>query len=351
MRILVVSNMYPNKKYPSYGVFVKSFCDSLDSLGIKYSSAVMYKANNKLEKLFRYVIFYITTFFKTLFFRFDIVYVHYASYSSVPVLFARKFKRVKVYTNLHGSDVVPENDKQRKMIKYTRMVLDISDKIIVPSEYFRDYVSDKFGVLHEKIYISHSGGVDSTVFHMHKKDGNSEIFKIGFVGRLSYGKGWKTLLDAIRKLSILNYEVVIVGNGSEEKAMLEYINKYKLGSRIKKFDLLPRHSLAKIYQQLDLFVFPTEREGESLGLVAIEAMACGVPVIASDFAAPAYFVKNYYNGFKFEKGNSAHLASMIEEFYNLPAEKKLKLQDGAISTAREYETNKVTEDLKKILMG
>lgn len=350
MKILVISNMYPSRKNPSYGVFVKSFCESLDDLKIDYSCAIMHKANGRIEKIVRYVLFYITSFFKILFLKYDIIYVHYASYSGLSVLLAHRLKSFRVYTNLHGSDVVPENDRQKKMIKYTKKIISISDKLIVPSDYFRDYVSNKFDVGKEKIYISHSGGVDRAIFHVRDEKNSNERFRIGFAGRISFGKGWKTLLEAVNRLNVPDYEVLIVGNGPDEEEMMNYIIEHGLDSKIRKYDLLPRCDLANIYQQLDLFIFPTEREGESLGLVAIEAMACGIPVIASDFAAPAYFVKNYYNGFKFEKGNSHQLANFIEKFYYLSAEEKLRLRDGAIATACQYEKNNVTENLKKILV-
>lgn len=76
------------------------------------------------------------------------------------------------------------------------------------------------------------------------------------------------------------------------KKSLEVLEKrLNVEENLIRFDLLPQEELVSIYNVSDAFIFPTRREGESLGLVAIEAMACGTPVIASDFAAPKYYVQ------------------------------------------------------------
>ena len=60
-KILVVSNMYPNNKYPSYGVFVKNFCDQLTELNIHYDISALTKTQNKALKIIKYIYFYIRT--------------------------------------------------------------------------------------------------------------------------------------------------------------------------------------------------------------------------------------------------------------------------------------------------
>ena len=111
MKILIVSNMYPSNKYPAYGTFVRNFCEQLTELGINYDLSVMHKSANKVSKIWRYFYFYVKTLIKCLNGEYDIIYVHYASHSSIPVIIAKKLNRkLKVYTNGHGSDIVPEND-------------------------------------------------------------------------------------------------------------------------------------------------------------------------------------------------------------------------------------------------
>lgn len=364
MKILVVSNMYPDEKNPSYGIFVKRFCEQLEYIGISYDKSVMYKGNGKVQKIIRYIMFYCLTVLKIWLRRYDLVYVHYASHSGVPVLFARKLKQFKIYTNVHGSDVVPENNKQEKFQKYTRRLLEMSGKIIVPSEYFQNYVSNKYFIDKEKIYVYPSAGINSEVFYKYDEFRKQNIRRelgitidtelvIGFVGRLSYGKGWDTFVQALKELNYSNpnlqFKAVIVGCGSEENALNTLISESELKDKIIRLKLVSQERLADIYNCFSIFVFPTEREGESLGLVALEAMACGIPVISSDFAAPKYYVKNAYNGYRFKVKNFRDLSSHIREYLSLDENDKELLSENAYVTATEYFEQGLFGKLKLIL--
>lgn len=349
MKLLVISNMYPSKEFPSYGVFVKNFCTQLETLHIDYTLAVMKKGSSKLQKLFGYMGFYLKSFFFSLFGRYDAVYVHYASHSSAGVLLARRLRRFTIYTNVHGSDVIPENLKQEKLQRNTRSILEKSKRIIVPSEYFRQVVAEKYGTRKDKLYVCASGGVDEKIFHPVEKE-KSPRFTFGYVGRLSAGKGWDTLLQACAMLPDRDYRLIMVGDGPEKDRMLTLLDQLDLRENIQLEGLLPQQALVQVYNQIDVFVFPTQRKGESLGLVAVEAMACGTPVIASDFAAPAYYVVDGENGFKFPVGNAEALAKTLQMYRQLTDEKRAALRAGALETAQSYSSQSVTDVLRKILL-
>ena len=156
--------MFPDAKNPFYGVFVKKFCDQTSAVGIDIDLSVMKKASGKIGKVRNYVGFYLSSFFKALRSRSDIIYVHYASHSSLSVLAAAKLRKMTIYTNLHGSDVFPENSKQARFQKYTRQILKISTKIVVPSVYFKNVVSKKYQIPKERIVVYPSGGISVTAY-------------------------------------------------------------------------------------------------------------------------------------------------------------------------------------------
>lgn len=360
MKILVVSNMFPDEKNPSYGIFVRKFCDQLRSINIEYELVVMRKSSIGIGKIYRYIKFYLTAIFKLICFKYDLIYVHYAAHSSVPVLLVNKFIKMKIYTNVHGSDIIPENHKQEKMQKFTCEILEISTKIIVPSEYFKSIVCEKYNIDKKKVFVYPSGGIDSKIFH---KMGSAEIEatkkKYGFnndkvtfaiVGRISEGKGWDVFIDAVCILNNKNMEAnfVIVGEGPQEDKMTESLKDKMMDNSIIRIGLLPHEELAHFYSAIDYLVFPTKRKGESLGLVAIEAMACGTPVIASDFAAPHYYMKDYFNGRLFEAGNSKELADIMNECV-YDREAYYKLRTGALNTAEKYKEENIIDILNSIL--
>lgn len=361
MKLLVVSNMFPNKKNPSYGIFVKRFCEQLEIINVDYKKSVMYKGQNKITKFINYIVFFIKTIFLYTFCKYDAVYIHYGSISSIPILIARIFKKKKVIVNFHGSDIVPENKKQEKLTIFTKLIIQRSTLIVVPSMYFKEYLKKEYYVNDSKIYISPSGGVNEKVFYeMSKRDKikSKEKFQIpkdcmvfGFVGRISYGKGWDTLVKAIsiskkhlRKKTIF----IIVGSGEEEDKLEELIKELKVEQYILRFPLMSQEELHEMYNCFDCFIFPTERKGESLGLVGLESMACGCPIIGSDYAALKYYITTL-NGFKFRKGDSKELANKIIEFENLSNEKIRKMKENAILTSKKYSISNCIKTLKKIL--
>lgn len=351
MKLLVVSNMYPSAKFPSYGVFVKNFCTQLETLKIDYTLAVMQKKQGKLGKLLAYAGFYANSFLKSLLGNYDAVYVHYASHSSPGVLLARKLRKFTVYTNVHGSDVIPENAQQEKMQGNTRVLLSLSQKIIVPSEYFKRVVAEKYGIDADKLFVCASGGVDDTLFRpLSCQTCDPRPFTMGLVGRLSSGKGWDTLLRACALLPDRNYRLLIVGDGPERGQMEQLLDELALRPYTELRGLQPQTALPEIYNEIDVFLFPTERAGESLGLVAVEAMACGTPVIASDFAAPADYVVDGVNGYKFTKASAQALADAIVKYRELSAQQQEVLRQGALETASRYTKQRVTHALEKILL-
>lgn len=359
MKLLIISNMYPDPKHPTYGIFVQKICSQLSSISINYELSVMHKADSKSKKIIYYIRFYIYTMAKLLCGKYDAIYIHYASYSALPVLITNKIQKKKIIVNVHGTDVLPITKSQKRMELYTKKIMKLCDLVIVPSQYFKDCVHEKYYISHEKIKVYPSGGIDQKIFF---ERNNSQLKKIkknfridetlltfGLACRIASGKGWDVYIEAINELIKQNIKAnfILVGNGPEEKKLNHLINKYNLESKILRFGLMPQHKLSEFYSVLDFFVFPTE--SESLGLVALEAMACGTPVLASNCSALKYYIKNGINGYKFEPGNIIEISELIKyiciKFDKISYD---TLAKGAIATATPYLEKNIISDLKKI---
>ena len=70
-----------------------------------------------------YFRFYLRSIIKLMFSDYEYVYVHYVSHSSLPVLFVSKIKKMSVIANVHGNDIVPETDNDKKYLKYSKKIL------------------------------------------------------------------------------------------------------------------------------------------------------------------------------------------------------------------------------------
>lgn len=91
-------------------------------------------------------------------------------------------------------------------------------------------------------------------------------------------------------------------------------------------------------------IFPTMLY-ESLGLVGIEAMACGCPVIGSDIGCLPEYIKEGITGFLFEPGNSHELAERIVDFYKLTEKQRNTMRLEAIRYVDKYESRKISQAL------
>ncbi|MED4224253.1 glycosyltransferase family 4 protein [Neobacillus cucumis] len=349
--ILLVSNMYPSEEFPAYGVFVKNFVDICEESDFSISKIVMYKNTNSIIKLYNYLIYYIKILMAVLFKNYDIIYVHYGGQNSIPFYFLTKLKKINLIYNLHGSDVFAEKKVHEILLNITRRVIKRSNKIVVPSEYYKNVVSEIFEVSKDNIYIYPSSGVNENIFYPKDKaiarknigiDPNLDIRIIGYVGRIDFGKGWDVLLDSIKILhnkKVINpsdYKFIFIGDGKELYNFQEKVKKLDLEKYIVSVQSISQSLLCDYYNSFDMFCFPTKRKSESLGLVGIEALACGIPVIASDFAAPKFYIKNGYNGVKFELNSSEELAKCIEKYINLNPNEKEIISKNCIETSKPY---------------
>lgn len=351
--ILVISNMYPSEKYPNYGVFVKNFYDQLST---SEDSNIIFikKEPKKILKFLNYLQFYYKVFMEYAFGDYDLVYVHYAGYNAPPVLLAKILnKKIKLIVNVHGSDVTPEKKLERATNFLTNLLLKKSDLIVVPSSYFASIVNEKYAISNP-VFVSPSGGIDFTVFTSQsmRKKGKNKVFKIGYVSRIDKEKGWDTVLYALERL-IYQYasevQLIMVGNGAQNDQALKLIKELKLENHVTKHNLLTHQELVSIYSELDVFIFPSTRAGESLGLVGIEAMACGTPVIGSDAGGIKTYLKDGINGFLFNPGSVSDLIQKIEKYKNLSSEEKKIFSENAIATAKRFDSKKVNEDLIKAI--
>ena len=115
--------------------------------------------------------------------------------------------------------------------------------------------------------------------------------RILFVGSLLAKKGIVLLIEAVRlcrERGLRHLELVIAGGGPLRKRLDELISDYGLGDCVTLRGYVPKREIVKEYQRSDVFCLPTLREPG--GGAILEAMACGLPVITSDYGGPGYSV-------------------------------------------------------------
>lgn len=355
-KILMISNMYPSKKYKHYGVFVENTAKILRDNGYKVSVSALKKKDTKLTKLLGYIWFYLKAILLSLFHHYDYLYAHYVSHCALLIKIIKKMKpNIKVVINVHGNDVVPEDEHDEKFIPMVKDMMPMVDICITPSQYFQNVMIEEYGLPENIVKVFPSGGVNQDVFK-HIDNAKEQLhldtnkITIGYVGRYEIKKGWEIFLEAIHLLENKErFQFIMVGTGNEESQADKLIKKYQLD--VKKYNMLNQQELAKIYSALDIFCFPTYRKSESLGLVGLEAMACGAITIASHMAGPTSYIKDGVNGFFFEPQNAIDLKEKIMYVISMSHDEKEKIRQEAYQTVKEYDANNISDILIDIFVN
>lgn len=354
MRVFLISNMFPSERDPLFGVFVKNFKIELERQGVSFPVTALIKGKGKslLKKALNYSRHYFNVLKSSFSTKYDLVYVHFLSHH-IPVLYFLHLLKKPLVINMHGTDFISVRNSTF-LTKLSRPILKRANAIVVPTSYFKTMVLGHFDCIDgNRVIISPSGGIDKDIFY--KKEGQKKIgeetITIGFVSRFIEEKGWRTFLEALKILETkqIPFNAVIAGKGPDEPKIKESINSLKLASKIQFLGLVEQKSLVDIYNSMDLYAFPTYREAESLGLTGLEAMACGVPIIACNIAGPSTYIKPGENGFLFEPRQSSELAACIETYLGMTMEEKEQMKINAQKTSSNYEKSFVAKSLKEHL--
>lgn len=351
MKILTVANMYPSVKDPVYGTFVYNFVQRLQSLnpGAKIDVVTIYgRRNGYIAKAVTYCKYYFELLNTLLRSDHDLVYVHTVTFPILPIRLALLFRRLPLVFNVHGDDVLPSNALKRALKRIARPVVSKSRMIVCPSSYFAEVVKREFpGVTDSQLFVSPSGGIDPMFFVKHKTRNPGQPLTLGFVSRIDQGKNWEIFIEAISMIRRQGIDCrgIIAGRGAQVNMMKQMIAAKGLEDFIDYRGPVPQTELPSLYSSLDLFVFPTTREAESLGLVGLEAMAAGTPVIASNMAGPKTYITDGVDGYLFHPGDTNSLVSKILEYANLSVEKHATMQKEAFNTASRFEASIVADKL------
>ena len=195
------------------------------------------------------------------------------------------------------------------------------DLIFVPSTFAMSTFVGK-GVPREKLRLN-PYGVDLAMFHREPK--SDRTFRVLFVGTVSLQKGLPYLFEAMAELGRPDVELCVVG--ALEAEMRPIMAKYE--GTFRYLGAVARGELHKHYSQASVLVLPSIQEG--LALVQAQAMACGVPVIASENTGAADLFTDGVEGFIVPIRDARAIREKILTLYENPA---MREQMGEAALAR-----------------
>lgn len=288
-KILVISNMYPSPDHVSFGIFVKNQVKALEKAGISVEIAVNDNPKTgKKNTIVKYLKWGLTTLSKGFKLRkqLSVTHAHYVFPSGLLSLLLKRLFHIPYVVTAHGGDIERMAKKSAKIHHWTKQILENSAHVIAVGPVLAEQIEQDFGIPKEKISVF-SMGVNREVFkpankieirrELHLPE---ERFIFLFVGNVIKQKGIEELLQAfqmVKKKVNRPVELVLVGSRRDT----DFINSLEhfIDDDVKFVDPVQQQELVKYFQASDVFVLPSHLEG--FGLVALEALATGTPVIAS----------------------------------------------------------------------
>jgi len=220
--------------------------------------------------------------------------------------YMKHLSRVRYFSIFEGSDILFGPSKYKGIKKIIKTVNIYVDKVIFVSNHLSKKVVDLYNI---ENHIILSNGYNDELFYFDEvKDVNRKNpeYRILSIGGLTYVKGHDIMLEALRHIHF-SYQVTIIGEGERE---LEYLKVIKSqGLSVKLIPPQNQSALKRYYTDCDVVCIPSR--SESFGIVALEAMACGTPVVAAKVGEFPDLIVDGVNGYLFETESSQDLANQI----------------------------------------
>lgn len=213
----------------------------------------------------------------------------------------------------HGGDLFSLRNWLFRSLK--RFVILQSDKITCASTAMVQPILE-LGATSDEITVAPMGADLSYLFTPDPKTVRAKS-QLLFVGRLVEKKGLCYLLEALKIVmkEMPDLSLKVVGYGPEEQTLKDKVVELELGDHVIFAGAVPHDQLVDIYRKATLFVAPfvQARSGdqEGLGLVIVEALGCGCPVVVSDIPAAGDVVRDLSSAVIFRSADSASLAKAL----------------------------------------
>jgi glycogen synthase len=268
---------------------------------------------------------------------FDVIHLQDYHFSLIASGISEKYS-VPIVNTIHS--ISPPNNH---FIYYMRnFSIQNSSQLITVSKWMAEEIKKKYNVPNEFIHVIPNGvETDGTISNFHSKT------HILFVGRLGYLKGIENLIETFARFLKLNDSFIldIIGEGEQEKNLKAIVTELDLDKNVIFHGYQDKKYIKKISKDSLFSVVPSIEE--PFGMVALESMSYGVPVIASNVGGLKEIVKHGVNGLLFEARNNDDLLNKMQ---SLIKDKKMRnyLIESGFKTIKDYKWEIISKKTEKI---
>ncbi len=284
---------------------------------------------------------------------FDVIHAHDWLVAYAAKTLKDSFK-IPVVSTIHATESGRNSgihDEVQRYINDTEWMLTYeSTEVIVNSNFMKSELQRLFGLPFEKINVI-PNGVNLNLYNGVERDynfrrqyaaDNEKI--ILYVGRLVYEKGIQNLIAAMPKV-LNNYhdsKLIIAGKGGMIDELRDEVRRLNIENKVYFTGYLNLTQVTKMYKCADVAVFPSTYE--PFGVVALEGMLSGTPVVVSDVGGLNEIVEHKVNGMKSYAGNPNSIADSILELLFNPELCANVAKAAKAKVKSQYNWNKIAQD-------
>lgn len=270
---------------------------------------------------------------------YDVVYSSLIHANFCTALASKFWGKRKYFQSIHNTQPDP-----RWHWKLQGFCQRSADQIIVPSQSVANVAHDWSKIPHERLkIIPNAIDVESFIGLARQSNYPTERFRVGFVGRLDPVKRVPDLVAALAHME--HTELHIYGEGEDRPNIAKKIDEIDAANRVILHGAIdgPYDAL----RQIDALVLPSESEG--FGLVLIEAMAAGIPVIATDVPGIRDVVKPEHTGVLVPIGSPEELAGAITRIRDDADLRRTLCANALIEVRQRYTWDNVIREYRSLM--
>lgn len=249
---------------------------------------------------------------------------------------------IKYYSATHNTSVIaiehtPNQVKRKVEWLCSRYCMRWADKVVLLTEAYRNELQAALGKAFIKSKTQVIGnGINTKLFRPANSQPLTNFYRIGMAARFSDTKNQRLLIDAFQQLAgeFSNITLTLAGLGETRAELISYAQSLACRDRIHFPGNLDEAPLIEFYQSLDIYVHASL--GETMSTSVMQAMACGLPILAAEIPGINNMIDDGLNGALFCKDNVADLVTLLKDVISNPEKYRAMASNARIKAVSDY---------------
>ncbi len=282
--------------------------------------------------------------------KFDIIYFHYPFFGTGLIIWLFKILNPDKKIIIHYHMDVKQKNLLYRLLSLAEEIIKKSlfkksDLIISASlDYIKNGQMKKIYEKYPQKFIEIPFSINTEEFKPKDNIENKDktILFVGGLDKAHYFKGVNIFLQAAALIKNIEFKLKLIGSGDLLEDFKKIAQDLKISDKTIFLGKVNKEELIKNYQEAKVLVLPSINNNEAFGIVLIEAMACGTPVIASNLPGVRSVFENNKSGLLIEPGNINDLKNKLEIILN--EDKSNEMGKNAYQLIREKYSDEVVRE-------